>query len=124
MYATRPDGRGEGVTETPRIDLCAAHAQEAAAGPAAVDDDDWGAFVAYDASLEESYFSAVLDEIESQKAVPMVMVADGHGEVLIDTPASAFPSTCYAVPETSAVQQPVLEVHSKRLRSALVSMCQ
>jgi hypothetical protein len=30
------------------------------------------------------------------------------------TPASAFPRTCYAVPETSAaVQQPVLEVHSK-----------
>ncbi len=30
-----------------------------------------------------------------------------------EAPASALPSTRYAVPETSAVQQPVLEVHSK-----------
>jgi hypothetical protein len=54
MCGARPDGRSGGVTETPRIDLCAAHAQEAAARPAAVDDDDWGAFVVYDASLEQN----------------------------------------------------------------------
>jgi hypothetical protein len=147
MCGARPDGRGEGVTETPRIDLCAAHAQEAAARPAAVDDDGWGAFVACGACLEASSFSAAGDcwddwtlwalspdepvsdiqllqlpvacgsgcsdecSVLVREAVPMVMVADG--EVLIDTPATAFSNACYAVPETSAVQQPVLIVHSE-----------
>jgi hypothetical protein len=85
MYGTRPD-----VTETPRIDLCATvllimmlrRRRRGLRLSMSDDDSDWGAFVACDASLEESYFSAVLDEIESQEAVPMVMVADG--EVLID----------------------------------------
>ena len=30
-----------------------------------------------------------------------------------EAPASALSSACYAVPETSAVQQPVMKVHSK-----------
>ena len=39
-----------------------------------------------------------------------VMAGGAHAE---EAPASALPSTRYAVPETSAVQQPVLEVHSE-----------
>ena len=39
-----------------------------------------------------------------------VMAGGVHAE---EAPASALPSTRYAVPETSAVQQPVLEVHSE-----------
>jgi hypothetical protein len=39
-----------------------------------------------------------------------VLAVGVHAE---EAPASALSSACYAVPETSAVQQPVMEVHSK-----------
>ena len=42
---------------------------------------------------------------------PSCVLAGGvHAE---EAPASARSSACYAVPETSAVQQPVMKVHSK-----------